>query len=109
MSDAAGIVLKVNGADYGGWLGQSAGRSIEQVCGSFNLTMTDRWRIESVAPAIRPGDECQILVDGESVLLTARQLPHIRSQQSACDVVIRQPCANIIKFLEIDRMTQSFI
>ncbi len=69
MSDAAGIVLKVNGADYGGWLGQSAGRSIEQVCGSFNLTMTDRWRIESVAPAIRPGDECQILVDGESVLL----------------------------------------
>lgn len=68
MSDAAGIVLKLNGADYGGWLEQRASRSIEHVCGTFDLSMTDRWAIEKVRRELHPGDECQILLDGESVL-----------------------------------------
>lgn len=68
MSEDIGILLKIGGADYGGWVAQRVSRSIEQVAGGFHLELTDRWEHDSIPKEIRCGDECQIILGGEAVL-----------------------------------------
>lgn len=60
--------LKVNGAFYGGWKSLRVTRSIEQVAGTFELTVTDRWSDSDTASPIRPGQSCQLLLDGDPVI-----------------------------------------
>lgn len=60
--------LKVNGAIYGGWKTVRATRSIEQIAGTFDLGISERWAGQPNASPIRPGEPCQLLLDGEPVI-----------------------------------------
>ena len=67
MSD--GIVeLKVNGAIFGGWQKAEIRSSIEQISGTFSVTITDRWPgVDLPAPALQ-GYPVEILLDGQVVI-----------------------------------------
>lgn len=60
--------LKVGGQYYGGWTSLSVTRSIEQIAGSFELEVTERWAGQAAARPIRPGEPCQVLLDGDVVI-----------------------------------------
>ena len=60
--------LKIDGTFYGGWKSMRATRSIEQMAGAFELEVTDRWPGQPAANPIRPGQACQLLLDGNPVI-----------------------------------------
>lgn len=60
--------LKVAGRIYGGWTRLRITRSIEQIAGTFELEMTERWPGQPQVTPIRPGRPCQVLLDGEPVI-----------------------------------------
>lgn len=53
---------------YGGWQRVSVTRSIEQVAGSFDLEVTERWPGQAASRPIRPGEKCTLRLDGETVI-----------------------------------------
>lgn len=60
--------LKVGGKFYNGWKSIRINRGIEQVAGTFELQVTDRWANQNSSWVIHQGDPCQVLVDGEPVI-----------------------------------------
>jgi prophage tail gpP-like protein len=62
------VVLTVGGQNYGGWTGVRIQRGIEQVCGQFSLSLTERWRGQDTPWPIAPGDACAVSVDGHPVI-----------------------------------------
>lgn len=60
--------LKIDGAFYGGWKRVRVTRSIEQMAGTFELEVTERWPGMRDASPIKPGQACQLLLDGEVVV-----------------------------------------
>lgn len=63
------VALRVNGKQYQGWTSVEVHRSMEAVAGSFNLKLTERWPGRSTPWKIMPGDECELLLDGQTVIL----------------------------------------
>lgn len=69
MTTQRGIAeLKVGNSYYGGWTALSITRSIEQIAGTFNLDLTERWPGSAELRAIRTGEACQVLIDGLPVI-----------------------------------------
>lgn len=62
------VQLKIADKLYGGWLSISIQRSIEQLAGQFSLGVTERWSGQNTPWPIRPGDACEVQIDGESVI-----------------------------------------
>lgn len=60
--------LKVDGVFYGGWKSLRVTRSIEQMAGTFELEVTERWPGHPESSPIKPGRPCQLLLDGEPVI-----------------------------------------
>jgi prophage tail gpP-like protein len=57
--------------DYGGWTSVSAERSLESLCGAFELSVSETWAVgpgQFVTRPIRAGQPCQLLFDGKPVL-----------------------------------------
>lgn len=63
MSNQPDVRLKVDGMLYGGWQDVHIQRSIEQIAGQFSLAVTERWSGQDIVRPIRPGAECQVLID----------------------------------------------
>lgn len=61
------VRLVVGGRRYDGWKAARVTRSLESLCGSFDLEVTDRWRDEEAWP-IREEDPCTIDIDGDVVI-----------------------------------------
>lgn len=61
-------VLSVGGRDYGGWTEIRIQRGIEQIAGAFDLTVTERWGTGRELRQIKPGEACQVRVDGVPVI-----------------------------------------
>ncbi|MDH5633602.1 MAG: hypothetical protein OEZ10_11480 [Gammaproteobacteria bacterium] len=62
------FVLEVGGKQYSGWKRASVTAGIEQLAGSFDLTLTERWPEQPVTRPINPGDECSVYIDEELAL-----------------------------------------
>lgn len=60
--------LKVNGMIYGGWKNVRITRSIEQMAGTFELEISERWPGQSKRTPIKPGEMCQVLLNGQPVI-----------------------------------------
>lgn len=60
--------LKVDGVYYGGWKSLRVTRSIEQLAGTFDLEITEGWPDNPSASPIRPGQPCELLLDGVTVI-----------------------------------------
>ncbi len=92
------VTLSINGTDYAGWKGVTVTRSIDSVCGSFELNVSDRWPNQNIPRAIREGDECQVFlgndvvitgfVDGVSPAITKdTHSLAVRGRDKTCDLV----------------------
>jgi prophage tail gpP-like protein len=60
--------LKIDDVFYGGWTRVSVTRSIEQMAGAFELDITERWPGQAARTPLRPGQKCQLQLDGQSVI-----------------------------------------
>ena len=60
--------LRVAGVYYGGWKSLRVTRSIEQLAGTFELEITERWPGALQRRPIRPGEPCQLLLDRVPVI-----------------------------------------
>jgi len=60
--------LNVAGSFYGGWKSLRVTRSIEQMAGTYDLGITERWPGQPDASPIKPGQKCQLLLDAQPVI-----------------------------------------
>lgn len=60
--------IKIGGMVYGGWKTARIERGIEQIAGSFELGVTERWPGQDTPRQIRRGERCEVLADGETVI-----------------------------------------
>lgn len=81
------ITLKVNGQIFRGWKTASIKRGLQNFCGSFDLSVSDRFSAQEKAWAFAPGDACQVLIGSELVL--SGFLDDIMPASSATDRSIR--------------------
>jgi prophage tail gpP-like protein len=62
--------LRVAGETYSGWKQMQVTRGLEQATSTFELAVSERWPLleEATAWQIKPGDSCEIFLDGDLVL-----------------------------------------
>jgi prophage tail gpP-like protein len=59
-----GFALHVDGTAYSGWLAASVTRAIDQAADTFACTVTEGWSGAKQKWPIRPGQKCEIHLDG---------------------------------------------
>lgn len=69
MSVQDRLTLRVAGRMYAGWKSVSVRRGIEQLAGTYDLGLTERWPGQSTDWQIPPGERCEILI-GDDVVIT---------------------------------------
>ncbi|MGE4406037.1 phage baseplate assembly protein [Pseudomonas sp.] len=92
------VILTVNGQRYGGWTEVEIRRGIEQVSGTFELTVTERWAGQDQMWPIRQGEECTLTVDG-AVLISGyvdEILPFFDDQEHSVTVVGRDKTGDLV-------------
>jgi len=62
------LILRVNGRAFGGWESINVYQSIEQVAGTFELGITEKWASGDAPRPIHMGDACQVDIDGQRVI-----------------------------------------
>ena len=62
------VRLTIGGAAHEGWTEASVTRSLETISGSFAVTLTEREPGETTPRTIRPGDDCRVALDGDTVI-----------------------------------------
>ncbi|MEX2630034.1 MAG: hypothetical protein WD341_08860 [Tistlia sp.] len=75
------IVLNVGGTEHGGWKSLAVTRSLEELAGSFDLTVSDRWPGSTAGKRIAPGDACTVSLGGE--LLVSGYVDDVRPRIDA--------------------------
>lgn len=61
--------LTVNGVAYEGWKAVTIALSIEAICGTFELTVSERFPLQNIPWPILEGDECSVSI-GDTTLIT---------------------------------------
>ncbi|WP_165494508.1 phage baseplate assembly protein [Pseudoxanthomonas winnipegensis] len=62
------LALVLGGTAYGGWTSIYVHRSLEEVAGSFELSLTERWPEHEQPLVIQPGAACVVTIDGKPVI-----------------------------------------
>lgn len=62
------VLLAINGQRYGGWSSVRISRGIEQVCGGFELSVSERFDEVSKPRPIRKGQKATLSIDGIIVI-----------------------------------------
>lgn len=62
------IQLAVAGTRYGGWKKININRGIEQIAGSFEVTVTERWPDQIAQRKIKHGEEVTVYIDDAPVI-----------------------------------------
>jgi len=65
---APGLVLRIKGTDFGGWLSMRIRRDVEAAASTFECEVSERWPGRAQPWRITPGDPVEVLLDGELVL-----------------------------------------
>lgn len=92
------VRLLIGGKLYGGWKRAEVQRSIEQIAGGFVLELTHRWPGVDIAPALREGLACQVLL-GDDVVITGyvdQYEPDLTSSSSAIRVEGRDKTGDLV-------------
>jgi prophage tail gpP-like protein len=63
------VTLQVEGVNYRGWKSIEISIGLEQIAGSFKLTVSDRWHGQNQAWPILPGSECTVTI-GDTTVIT---------------------------------------
>lgn len=64
----ADLVLNLGGTSYGGWTRINVHRGIEEIAGTFELALTERWPEHQQPLVIPPGAACSVAIDGQTVI-----------------------------------------
>jgi prophage tail gpP-like protein len=56
------IEVKVNGKKYGGWKSSEISKSVENLCGTFSMTVHNSWAEANESPEIKAGDYVNIVI-----------------------------------------------
>ena len=62
------IALRIGGRIHQGWTEATVTRSLETLCSTFRMALSERTAGETAPRAVSPGDGCTVSVDGEQVL-----------------------------------------
>lgn len=62
------IGLRVDGREYRGWKTARVTRGIEQLAGTFDLSVSERWGGQDQPWPIGEGSECAVTIDGATVI-----------------------------------------
>lgn len=62
------VRLTINDTSYDGWLSVNVTTSIENLSGTFSLSLTDRWSGQDTAVVIKPTDSCTLSINGQIVI-----------------------------------------
>jgi prophage tail gpP-like protein len=62
------VVLTVNGTEYRGWKEIRITRSLESLCGSFSMSVSERWEGQTKRWPILEGDECVVRLGDEPII-----------------------------------------
>lgn len=62
------IALKIAGALHQGWKEVTVNLTIESISGAFHLNVSDKWQNGMKPRQIKPGDSCEVAIDGEVVI-----------------------------------------
>ena len=62
------IALEVGGRIHQGWTEATVTRSLETLCSTFNVSLTERDPGALVPRVVNPGDSCSVAIEGEQVL-----------------------------------------
>lgn len=68
MADREKLTMHVDGRIYGGWKSARIRHSIEQIAGTFQVTITERWPEQPVGWAIPAGEYCELKI-GDHVVI----------------------------------------
>lgn len=60
--------LSIGRQRFEGWTSVSVTHSIEQSASSFDLSLTDRWAMNQEPRQVRPGDACELLLEGQPLI-----------------------------------------
>lgn len=95
---ASNIALRISDTEFTGWAVVRITRSIEQVCSTFNLTLSERWGDNGAPPQIKAGDACEVLLDGELVVTgyVDDALPSYDAEKHSISVSGRSKAADLI-------------
>lgn len=62
------VALEINGVEHKGWLAVEVTKSLEALCGSFQMVLTDRWNATPNPMNLLPGATCRVTIDGEQLI-----------------------------------------
>ncbi|WP_035372833.1 phage baseplate assembly protein [Pseudoduganella violaceinigra] len=62
------LTLHVGGQVYGGWKIVNVRHGIEQIAGTFEIALTERWPDQQTAWAIPPGEFCEVRIGAHVVI-----------------------------------------
>lgn len=62
MPSAPALQLRVEGKKYGGWKSIRVTRTMEALCGSFALSVSEKWAGQGKVWPIKEEDECAVLI-----------------------------------------------
>ena len=65
---AADITLLINNRLYGGWISASVDLSLDNLAGTFNLVITNKWAGQQNPVVIQQGDACTLYIDNEIII-----------------------------------------
>lgn len=69
MGDRNRLTLHVGGYIYGGWTSVQVRHGIEQIAGTFDISLTERWPNQQTEWAVPPGEYCEVMI-GEHVVIS---------------------------------------
>lgn len=62
------VILLIESTEYAGWKEIRIERSLDTISGAFSLSVSDKWDAGSVPWPIKPGDKCDIVAEGETLI-----------------------------------------
>lgn len=67
-NDRSKLTLHVAGRVYGGWTSVQVRHGIEQIAGTFDISLTERWPNQQTEWAIPPGEFCEVRIGAHVVV-----------------------------------------
>ena len=83
------IQLTIEGRNHLGWTAATVTRSLETVAGVFDLTLSERDPGTTAPRRIRPGDACEVSVDGELVITGFVDTVDVRHDANSHEIGVR--------------------
>ncbi|MFT4118684.1 phage baseplate assembly protein [Bradyrhizobium sp.] len=92
------ILLYVKGKIYGGWKEATVTRNLDAIAGKFDLVSMDKWETQAQRWTIFPGDECKIVINGQTLITgyVDKAGPNYDAQAHGIKILGRDKTADLV-------------